>query len=595
MLGGFFMGGSFIDKFLLSFLRRAYRILAYRILREFHVKDSLTTPLLAIRALVFSSVIVSRLPKTLNKAVLLGAVIALTACGGGSNSGGSNNITSPPKPNSNPFTGGGGWTPGIYRDASEYADRCATPRVGTNPFTGAAYPDGKGSFRDENNFLRSWSNDTYLWYKEIVDVNPANYGDRREYFNLLKTTALTSSGAPKDQFHFTYESEEWQRLSEAGITYGYGLELSWLSLTPPRELIVAYTQPNSPADLALVKRGAKIIKIDGVDIVNAYTNTDVDIINAGLFPPVTGQAHTFTIDESGVVRDVVLQSASVTSVPVQNVKIIDTPTGAVGYLTFNDHIAPAEQGLVDAVNQLDSAGINDLVLDLRYNGGGYLAIASQLAYMIAGYSPTVGKTFEKLQFNDKHPTIDPVTGETLSPEPFYSTSLGFSVSPGQALPTLDLKRVYVLTGSDTCSASEALMNGLRGVGIQVIQIGRTTCGKPYGFYPQPNCGITYFTVQFRGVNAKDFGDYSDGFVPANNDDGRARVLGCPMADDFTHALGDPAETRLAAALYHRANNRCPAGSSSVGVMQKAASPLEAIDGHLIKSQALQNRLMHIPR
>jgi carboxyl-terminal processing protease len=93
------------------------------------------------------------------------------------------------------------------------------------------------------------------------------------------------------------------------------------------------------------------------------------------------------------------------------------------------------------------------------------------------------------------------------------------------------------------------------------------------------------------VNAKNFGDYSDGFAPASSDDGKARILGCSVADDFTHALGDPDETRLAAALYYRTNNRCPAGSSSVGVMQKAASPLKSIDGHLIKTQALQNKLM----
>ena len=56
---------------------------------------------------------------------------------------------------------------------------------------------------------------------------------------------------------------------------------------------------------------------------------------------------------------------------------------------------------------------------------------------------------------------------------------------------------------------------LRGIDIEVIQIGSTTCGKPYGFYGLDNCGTTYFTVQFRGVNAKGYGDYSDGFSPSN--------------------------------------------------------------------------------
>ena len=156
------------------------------------------------------------------------------------------------------------------------------------------------------------------------------------------------------------------------------------------------------------------------------------------------------------------------------------------------------------------AGIDDLVLDLRYNGGGWLDIASELAYMIAGPVPTAGQIFDELTWNDKHPATDPVTGQALAPTPFYATALGapFNGTPGQALPTLDLPRVYVLTGNGTCSASEAIMNGLRGVGVEVIQIGSTTCGKPYGFYPTDNCGTTYFTIQFKGSNALGFGDYS---------------------------------------------------------------------------------------
>ena len=68
------------------------------------------------------------------------------------------------------------------------------------------------------------------------------------------------------------------------------------------------------------------------------------------------------------------------------------------------------------------------------------------------------------------------------------------------MPTLNLTRVYVLTTADTCSASESIINGLKGAGVTVNQIGVTTCGKPYGFYPQDNCGTTYFSIEFRGVN-----------------------------------------------------------------------------------------------
>src|SRR6185436_17837256 len=104
-----------------------------------------------------------------------------------------------------------------------------------------------------------------------------------------------------------------------------------------------------------------------------------------------------------------MQSANVTTTPVQNVRTIATPSGAVGYLLFNDHIATAESGLIDAVKTLKTANVSDLVLDIRYNGGGFLNIASELAFMIAGPTMTSGQTFELTQFNSKNPTTNPIT------------------------------------------------------------------------------------------------------------------------------------------------------------------------------------------
>src|SRR5207244_2649176 len=294
--------------------------------------------------------------------------------------------------------------------------------------------------------------------------------------------------------------------------------------------------------------------------VNDNTQSGVATLNAGLFPAASGETHSFTVRDLGAStsRTVTMQSANVTLTPVQNVSTI----GPVGYMLFNDHIATAESALIDAVNRLRALNITDLVLDIRYNGGGFLDIADELAFMIAGSGPTAGRTFEEIVFNRKHPSTDPVTGEALAPIPFHTTTQGFSVSSGQALPALNLPRVFVLTGTGTCSASESIINSLRGVGVQVIQVGSTTCGKPYGFYPQDNCGTTYFSIEFKGVNALGFGDYTDGFSPSNTV-GVAGTLvpGCSVADDFTHALGDPAEARLAAALGYRASTSCPAPSS----------------------------------
>jgi C-terminal processing protease CtpA/Prc len=496
--------------------------------------------------------------------------------------------------------GGGGnngdWQLGVFNDFMTYYARCESPRAGVNPATGNPYPDVGGSTLDENNFLRSYTNDTYLWYDEVTDRDPGLYNDPLDYFDLLRTDELTPSGTPKDQFHFTYDSEEWYQLSQSGVSYGYGITWAFISNTPPRKLLVAYTEPNSPATNIPVPlaRGADILAIDGVDF---EFGNDVDTLNAGLFASAAGEQHTFTVLDLGSAtpRDVILTSASVTSTTVQNTKVISTPTGEVGYMTFNDHLATAEQALVAAVNQLNAhdggAGIDDLVLDLRYNGGGYLDIASELAYMIAGPGPTAGMTFDELSFNDKHPATNPVTGQALAPTPFHTRTLGFSGPANQVLPTLDLPRVYVLTGGGTCSASEAIINGLRGVGVEVLQIGSTTCGKPYGFYVTDNCGTTYFTIQFKGANAVGFGDYSDGFSPANSTGAGEDVPGCSVADDFTAQLGDPAERRLAVALAYRDGAACPAASGvTSGVQSKASVPLNAVEPFVPKSPWHMNRI-----
>jgi hypothetical protein len=140
------------------------------------------------------------------------------------------------------------------------------------------------------------------------------------------------------------------------------------------------------------------------------------------------------------------------------------------------------------------------------------------------------------------------------------------------------------------------MNALRGVNVEVIQIGSTTCGKPYGFYPTDNCGTTYFSVQFKGVNAAGFGDYTDGFSPNNTASlGGTRIPGCSVADDFTQPLGNPAEARLAAALSYRLSLSCPAPSGSKPSLSDPSKPFGVDggdgDGVAPKTPWLENRIL----
>lgn len=199
---------------------------------------------------------------------------------------------------------------------------------------------------------------------------------------------------------------------------------------------------------------------------------------------------------------------------------------------------------------LEGDGIDDLILDLRYNRGGSLYIAQIITSIIAG-SRGDGKHFTRIEYNDKreHDNVS------------YRFADFFRNENGnvQELPDLDLPRLFVLTTYDTASASELIINSLRGIDIEVIMIGSATHGKYHGFLPLDNCGTTYFTIQLRGVNDRGEADYDDGFPPK-----------CSVADnDFDHQLGDPQESLLRTALAYQADGECPS-SNSVQVQRAAA-------------------------
>lgn len=512
------------------------------------------------------------------------SILLLSACGGGGGSSspkptGANQTTdtgTTQTPNTdttqtqNP--GSANFVAGIFQPSSVFKDSCGTPRTST---TSETFPDMQGSFEDEGYWLRSWSNDTYLWYDEIQDRDPGLYASSAagvtEYFDLLKTEATTPSGNPKDRFHFTSDTAEYVARMQQGITFGYGAAYKLISSSAPRELVIVLVNENSPAADAGLQRGARIVTVDGVDLING---SDTDTLNAGLWPNQINEDHNFEVLDPGATerRKIAMTSAQIDSDAVPETRIIDTDSGKVGYLLFTDHILTAEQKLVDAVTQMRNANVTDLVLDLRYNQGGFLYLANQMSYMIAG-SGVSGQTFSSLQFNQKNPGVNPVTGGAVSADAFLTTTTENATPAGAALPTLELPqpRVFVLTTSSTCSASEAIINGLRGVDVEVIQFGSTTCGKPYGFYPQDNCGTTYFTTQFRSINADGFGDYPDGFSPANSTESTVGVTlpGCQTVDDYT-PLGEPTEPMLAAALAYRENggvcSEASSQSSSRGVL-----------------------------
>jgi hypothetical protein len=350
----------------------------------------------------------------------------------------------------------------------------------------------------QKQFVHSYMDETYLWYDEIPNINPAGYSTVPAYFNALLVRTPDATGQPKDRFSAV--------LTSAGANALFS---------------------TSPASIA-------------------------QAIPSNLL------------------------GAASSSVPIS--KVVSSPGGRqVGYILLNDHNEGAQDALVAAFENLRSASVSELVLDLRYNPGGFLYVALAAASMVTG-PQSEGKIFEQLRYSAKR---QPVVGDSTYR---FSSKLqvGESVYPlGHPLPQLNLPRLYVLASGQTCSASESIVNSLRGIDIQVVLVGSTTCGKPYGFHRQDNCGLAFFPVEFQGYNAKNFGDYTAGF-PAN----------CPVADNFTSPLGSTDEPLLATALRHIDTGTCPGATQSRGVLaqnplatrraQAPAGATPAWDGRLLK-------------
>lgn len=373
-------------------------------------------------------------------------------------------------------------------------------------------------------WVRAHLDDTYLWYDEIIDVPASNYATAPDYFYAL----LVKS---RDRFSFCMPLADAVSSLQEGLETGYGVRWGWAA---PGRLFAYYVDPHAPA-AASITRGTEVTAINGRALASLATAD----LNSALFPDLPGASLNLTLRAPGTstTRTSALTSATYSGTTVSQPLILPLPGGGkAGYLLFNEHLFTSEQELIDAVAFFKQQAVGELVLDLRYNSGGYLRIAEELASMIGG-AAVQGRVFEKMLFNGRHPekTNDP-----------RNTWLFSALdSSGAPLPMLGLKRVFVLTGQNTCSASESIINGLL-PHLQVVRIGRTTCGKPYGFKQTDYDQQAYFDIQFEGVNANGTDDYKSGFAPT-----------CQVSDDLNHPLGDIREARLNAALYYISNNTCP--------------------------------------
>ncbi len=409
-------------------------------------------------------------------------------------------------------------------------------------------PPLNGSVAGLQDWLQTYMNDWYFWTVLSPKPSPAGFATVDAYFGALIYRggdpipgAIAGTLWPSDRYSGSQSTESFNRFFGDGQTLGYGVAVAGLEVTEPtplpnQPLFVRYIEPASPAALAAngPVRGDRVMSINGRLASEIIADPDPSRFSA-LTPNAAGDTLRLELrNPLGAVRTVVLTAAVFGLTPVQNTQTFRTQGGRpIGYVTVKDMISQARSPLDAAFTSFRDQGVQDVVLDMRYNGGGLVSMGCTVASYAAG-SRVNGATFAGLRYNNRK--------QANNQDFLFATN---------AAQWDGLSRVYVLTGPRTCSASEQVINGLRGVGVNVVAIGDTTCGKPVGFLPQGNSfGTTYSVVNFESVNQHNEGRYFDGFAAT-----------CAVAEDFTRPIGSTTDTLLVAAAYHADNGACPAGTA----------------------------------
>ena len=397
---------------------------------------------------------------------------------------------------------------------------------------------------EHKSWVGDYMNDWYFWYRVSPRPDPTPYADAPSYFNALLYTGGTAAFPQADRFSGSQTTEAFNRFFGDGASLGYGLSVAGLELAGDgnKPLYVRYVEPLSPAASSGVQRGDRVVSINGRSAADLVTADDFSTLTA----LQAGDTLSLVLRRAGVDRSVSLRADVFNLTPVTGTQVVTTAGGRrVGYVAVKDMISQALAPLETAFSRFKAEGVQDVVLDLRYNGGGLVSTGGTLASYVAGVRGT-GLNYASLLYNDKRAATN-------------NENFRFS-NPNSAL---GLPRVFVLMGRRTCSASEQLINGLRGANIEVVAVGETTCGKPVGFLPTNACGRTYSVVNFESVNHRNEGRYFDGLAPV-----------CVVSEDFTAAQGGTADPLMNAAKVAADTGFCPAVSA------ERASPLAARAGSL---------------
>jgi carboxyl-terminal processing protease len=320
------------------------------------------------------------------------------------------------------------------------------------------------------------------------------------------------------------------------------------------DLRIKYVYPGSPADLAGIKRGYKITAINGNSdlaydgssgshtnfVINAYTNSGT--IAMTLEKP------------GGTSMTVSLNVANYTTNPVLTYKTINAGSGhVVGYIVFNSFTSDdnADVKLNAAFDYFATNGVTDLVVDLRYNGGGYVSTAEYLSNLIVPPAKN-GTLMYNTYFNSilaagqSKLLVNQVRRDKTTNQVYNYSQIDYSVNGNKVnfakKGSLTISRVFFIVSGSTASASELVINNIRPT-VDVKLIGTTTYGKPVGFFDIKINKYEMYVPQFETKNSVNQGGYYAGMEP-----GSAEYPGKSDYDDPTKDFGDPTEGLLAHAL-----------------------------------------------
>lgn len=383
-----------------------------------------------------------------------------------------------------------------------------------------------GKVRRVHDVMESW----YLYVDQMPARSPNNFDSPQAMLEALRVN-------PPDRYSFIADRESSLRFTVDGERVGIGVSL--ILVQEPDDYRVVDVVEGSPAAEAEMARGDTLLTINGRSVADWYQNEGLD---AAFGPDEEGVTVTLSARRpNGEEYSLELDKALFEVDPVSVVETFELADGrTVAYLHFRNFIVPAEDRFDEVFSDLQSQGVNELILDMRYNGGGRLSVAEQLGGQIAG-DAVVGEVFARMihnaarSDNNRERTFEEETG------------------------ALGLERLVVIGTERTASASELIVNALRPY-MAVDIIGERTFGKPVGSYGFSVCEQMLFPIAFSIRNSLDEGDYFDGLAPT-----------CEAPDELERALGDTQEGSLAQALHYLNTGSCDTGITREARRKQAVS------------------------